>query len=460
MMADCYTHPRDELAAIMSRMYRRHLTTSSGGNASIRTADGVVWMTPKGNDKGALGRDEMAFRAADSDQWQGRFPPSSEWPFHTRIYEAREDVRAVLHAHSQTLVAFSVAGRLPSTASLAQAAHLCGRIGLARYALPGSDALADAIIEQIDKHDCLIMANHGVVVVGLSLSECYQKFEALEFCARAEVRASILGGFRKWLTDEDLQAQAVDAEQDRMLLDELQREAPPSTAECELRAVLVKLVRRSYQQGLIHSQSGALSARLSSTEFLITPSGIDRQSIEPRDICLVRFQNGQASVSSAPELVPSRAWPIHRALYEANVNVHSIMHAHPSLVSAFCLTNVDLTSSVIPESYIVLRNIARLGFRASLDEASVVEAFAKNKPCSALLVDNDGVIVIGPSPAAVFDRLEVLEATANVVLECRALGEAHYLTDQQTDEIDRVWFPEARIDTSPSTKRLKPRNGI
>jgi hypothetical protein len=54
--------------------------------------------------------------------------------------------------------------------------------------MPGTDELADNIVEQIKMHDCVIMANHGVVVVGVNMTEAYQKFEALEFCARAEVR--------------------------------------------------------------------------------------------------------------------------------------------------------------------------------------------------------------------------------------------------------------------------------
>ncbi|MCX6895378.1 MAG: class II aldolase/adducin family protein, partial [Verrucomicrobia bacterium] len=36
-------HPRDELMQAMERIYRYRMTTTSGGNLSIREADGSIW---------------------------------------------------------------------------------------------------------------------------------------------------------------------------------------------------------------------------------------------------------------------------------------------------------------------------------------------------------------------------------------------------------------------------------
>ena len=48
------SHPRDQLVAIMSRIYRQGMTTLSGGNLSIKDSDGDIWITPAGIDKGLL----------------------------------------------------------------------------------------------------------------------------------------------------------------------------------------------------------------------------------------------------------------------------------------------------------------------------------------------------------------------------------------------------------------------
>ena len=47
-----YIHPADQLVMFMSRIYERGLTTTSGGNLSIRDDNGDVWITPAGVDKG------------------------------------------------------------------------------------------------------------------------------------------------------------------------------------------------------------------------------------------------------------------------------------------------------------------------------------------------------------------------------------------------------------------------
>jgi L-fuculose-phosphate aldolase len=461
-------HPRDELVRIMIRMYRRHLTTSSGGNASIHDAEGTVWMTPKGNDKGALLRHEMAYRPPFTTTWQGPFPPSSEVNLHLRLYQVRPDaIRAVLHAHSQSLVAFATVQRVPATLALSQAAHLCGlAVGWAPYAIPGSEALAEACAQVAATHDCILLEHHGIVVVGSTLSACYAKFEALEFCARAQIRASVLGGELHVLAPADMQAQALATQvamRDITTTQTLQSSSSSSsshstlldapmitTRECELRATLVRLIRRAYEQGLVHSQAGALSARLSDTAFLMTPRGCDRSCIQPEDIVRISFDSrtdAQAGhnatiLTTIDAALPSRAWSIHNAIYQAFPTTYAIVHAHPFHISAFCMTSATFATRVLPESYIVLRNVGAISFRDSLHKKRVVAAFAANEPCTTLLLHNDGALVQGESLEQVFDRLEVLEATANVILEAKSLGGIQLMSSKQIQEIDEQWFSD------------------
>jgi L-fuculose-phosphate aldolase len=440
----------------MSRIYSRTLTTSSGGNCSVRDVHGTVWVTPKGNDKGALKREEIAWRDAQSKEWNGNYPPSSEWPFHTAIFDKRKDVGAVLHAHSHTLVAFSVAKELPNTLSLSHTAALCGPVALAPYAVPGTDALADSIVAQVDESDCIIMENHGIVVVAPTMLQAFHKFEALEFCARAELGAATLGGRKLLLQPRDLEAQI----QSRTLplnmsLSPLTSRPKVTPLECDLREAIVKYVRRSYDQGLIHATSGALSGRLSATSFLITATGVDRHLIEPSDIVLVDSSSSTPRFyTEKPDRHPSRAWAIHRAIYEAFSDVKSVMHAHPIHITSFCLSSVPFTPNVIPESYIVLRNVGRISFRQSFDPHQVVAAYRQDpEACNILLVENDGVVIRGASLEQVFDRLEVLEATATVVLEAKAIGRVNLMTEKQEEEVDIMFF--GAKSTRQASKRQK-----
>ncbi|MDX9938927.1 MAG: class II aldolase/adducin family protein, partial [Sphaerochaetaceae bacterium] len=91
-------HPADQLVMIMDRIYRRGMTTTSGGNLSIRDEAGCVWITPAGIDKGSLTRQDIVCVLPDGTV-KGAHKGSSELPFHLAIYEARPDLHAILHAH-------------------------------------------------------------------------------------------------------------------------------------------------------------------------------------------------------------------------------------------------------------------------------------------------------------------------------------------------------------------------
>ena len=49
-----FLHPRDELVLTMKRIYNYKMTTTSGGNLSIKDENGDIWITPTGVDKGTL----------------------------------------------------------------------------------------------------------------------------------------------------------------------------------------------------------------------------------------------------------------------------------------------------------------------------------------------------------------------------------------------------------------------
>ena len=177
------THPRDEIMRAMERIYRYRMTTTSGGNVSIRDAYGDIWITPARVDKGNLTRDDIVC-VKPTGESDGRHPASSEFPFHRAIYAARPDIAAVIHAHPVALVAFSMCRQTPDTTLFHQAHSVCGKTGFAPYALPGSEQLGGNIARTFqDGCDSVILENHGVVVGGDSLSHAYQRFEAFEFAA-------------------------------------------------------------------------------------------------------------------------------------------------------------------------------------------------------------------------------------------------------------------------------------
>ena len=108
-----YVHPRNLLVATLQRLYDYGMTTTSGGNISIKDEEGNIWITPSGIDKGTLRPDDIMLVKVNGEII-GRHRPSVELPFHSAVYQLRPDAGAVLHAHSPALVAFSLVGKCPN----------------------------------------------------------------------------------------------------------------------------------------------------------------------------------------------------------------------------------------------------------------------------------------------------------------------------------------------------------
>jgi L-fuculose-phosphate aldolase len=422
-------HPRDAIVATMERIYRSRMTTTSGGNLSVRDEDDGVWITPARLDKGALRRDDIV-RVNRDGGVEGPHRPSSEFPFHLAIYRRRPDLGAIVHAHPVALVAFSICREVPDTALFPQARHVCGPVGYAPYALPGSERLGANIADVFARgHHCVLLENHGVVIGGADLAQAFQRFETLEFTAQTLIEARRLGPVRT--LDEQEMRHAATARQTFP-------EGPPThspTAEKELRRQLHDFVRRGTRQRLMTSTEGTFSARLDADAFLITPYGVDRHAIDLEDLVVVRGGHRE------PGKQPSRAAALHQAIYRRHPQVQAIVNAIPVHATAFAVTEQPLEARTIPESFLFLGDVARVPFGWPYREPErVAELVCPANPVA--LLENDGVLVLGTSVLDAFDRLEVLETTAESLLAGRAVGELHRMGDDVIAELLAAFRPK------------------
>jgi len=103
------------------------------------------------------------------------------------------------------------------------------------------------------------------------------------------------------------------------------------------------------------------------------------------------------------------------------------------------VTGERFDSRTIPESYILLRQVARLPFGSTFAEPGKAAATFPRKTPVALV--DDCVMVTGSSPLNAFDRLEVAEYTARALVACRSIGAVVMIGDGQAADIDRAFDP-------------------
>jgi len=420
-------HPADQLVMMMHRIYSRGMTTTSGGNLSVRDADASIWITPSGIDKGNLGREDI-MRILPDGNVQGRHRPSSEYPFHLAVYRQRPDIGAVLHAHSPGLVACSIVRRIPEVLLTPEIYQVCGEVAMAPYALPGSALLGEKIAAEFSKgHSVVVLENHGVVIGATDIFRAFRIFETLEFAARLLINACKIG------TPHLVGGRMAEREHEPILATYPEMDVEAHTSEENaLRRELIEFVHRSYQQGLFTSTQGTYSARLSDGGFVITPYGKDRMYLEAEDLVLVRAGQRERGKTA------SRAAHLHEAIYRQHSEINSILIAQPPNLMAFAVTDADFDPRTIPESYIVLRGIHKIPFDMLVSRLEETAA-ALNPRTPALICENDSVIVTGTTLLNAFDRLEVAEFSAKSIIESLPLGTIVHISDTDIADIERAF---------------------
>ncbi|MBE6358635.1 MAG: class II aldolase/adducin family protein [Lentisphaerae bacterium] len=415
-MSFSYIHPKNILVQTLQRLYDLGMTTTSGGNLSIKDDDGNIWITPSGIDKGSL-RPEDIVKVTPDGTVIGKHRPSCELPFHRSVYGLREDVRAVLHAHSPALVAFSLTGRIPDPTLIPGAAKVCGKVAFAKYEVPGSEKLGKIIAAEFaNGADSVIMENHGAVMCGQSIAEAFARFESLDYVARIQINATSLG-------------------KEKPLIGKLPKPNYPefipnviSAKECELRDELAIFRARAYKQRLLFSGSAFLSSRLGDDDFLVTPANFEPMYLD--SLGMVRMFNGMREAGK----VPSSATAICRNIFNHCPWVNSVIMTRPPYLMAYAVTGVPIDSRVIPESYIMMRDIKVLSAEEYFKNPNaVVELLSPANP--VILIENCGILTTGKSLLEAFDRLEVCEFTAKCLLLASKLGKFNPINQEQVDEI-------------------------
>jgi len=180
------TDVRESLAVYGKSMFERGLTFGSSGNISVKTGDGWL-MSPTNVSLGALDPAKLSQLDTSGKHVAGDAPTKESF-LHLAMYRERASAGAVVHLHSTHSVAVScLDGIDPENVLPPITAYYVMRVGklpLIPYYAPGDPTLGEAVGKVAAKHSAVLLANHGPVVAGSSLSAAVNAIEELEETAR------------------------------------------------------------------------------------------------------------------------------------------------------------------------------------------------------------------------------------------------------------------------------------
>lgn len=188
-----YKEERKEVAMFMRRLYRQGLTTTSGGNISLKISDDIILITPSATDKGRMRWKEVGIMTIIGANLTPELKPSIESEMHLSIYRKKKDVSAIVHAHPLFASAYTAMKCKIDTNLTAEARAICGDPCFVPYALMGTKELASLASENISKADILLLGNHGILTTGSSLLQAFDKLEVLENAAKMTMIVEMTG---------------------------------------------------------------------------------------------------------------------------------------------------------------------------------------------------------------------------------------------------------------------------
>ncbi|MDR3540961.1 MAG: class II aldolase/adducin family protein [Desulfosporosinus sp.] len=176
-------------------MLSTNLTVGTWGNISCRVpGEDYIAITPTGMSYDTLTPEDIVVLDLRGNTIDGIRKPSIEVPLHLAIYNAREDVQAIVHTHSAYASAMAVTRREIPGAIEDLVQIVGGNVRVNEYALPGTEQLGINTVKAMEGRNAVLLANHGMLGAGRDLNEAFRVCQIVEKSAQITLLAQLMGG--------------------------------------------------------------------------------------------------------------------------------------------------------------------------------------------------------------------------------------------------------------------------
>jgi L-fuculose-phosphate aldolase len=193
-----------QICDIGRRLWQRAYVDGNGGNIAIRVGEDVALCTPTLVSKGFMKPEDMCLVDLEGNQLAGVKKRTSEILMHLQIMKRQPRAVATVHCHPPYSTGYAVAGVAPPTCMIPEY-EVFSSVAIAPYRTPGTPEMGKLVSDLVDKHNTILMANHGVVSWSHNnVEDAYFKMEILEAYCRTVLVASQLGKPVNTMTPDQL----------------------------------------------------------------------------------------------------------------------------------------------------------------------------------------------------------------------------------------------------------------
>ncbi len=196
---------KEQLCDIGRRLWGRAYVDGNGGNIAIRVGEDIALCTPTLVSKGFMKPEDMCLVDFEGNQLAGVKKRTSEILMHLQIMKRQPKAIATCHCHPPYSTGFAIAGMVPPTCMIPEY-EVFASVAVAPYRTPGTPEMGQLVADLVDKHNTILMANHGVVSWSHNnVEDAYFKMEILEAYCRTILVTAQLGIPAKTMSSGQLQ---------------------------------------------------------------------------------------------------------------------------------------------------------------------------------------------------------------------------------------------------------------
>lgn len=172
----------------------------------------------------------------------------------------------------------------------------------------------------------------------------------------------------------------------------------------EAKKLIIKAGLELCEKKLIARTWGNISARISDTEFIITPSGIPYDKVNNDNLVIVKIED----CSWSGDVKPSGEKKVHAAIYKNRSDVNFILHTHQNYATAISVDGKD--KDFVP--------VAKYGLPSTKKLVKNIEAAVlRNKDSNAVLMARHGALIYSSNYDEAFKNALELEQKAKELFE-------------------------------------------
>jgi len=203
-----YEKERQDIIDCARKMEKYELVVFSGGNVSMRMADGNFLVTPSAMEYDSMLPEDIVLVDAEGNTIEGSRRPTSDLRAILYIFQHMPEANVVLHTHQTKAVAVSlIADRLPAI-STTMVDELYVEVPVAPFTISSDIGMGVSVIEYAKKSLAVILKQHGAITFGKSLEQALSAAVYLEETCQLYLSVLATGRDILVLTEEQIEAEA------------------------------------------------------------------------------------------------------------------------------------------------------------------------------------------------------------------------------------------------------------